>query len=96
MQFPGIAIAVAGSDVTGRTETLSTTETTADLGDVGTPGVIWIWNLGSVDVRFGCHPGNYTGRVKPGECWPFRLDGTVVYWRCVSSTCRIEYWVVSN
>lgn len=95
-QFPGLSIPMAGSDSINRSETLSTTETTADLGDVATPGVMWIKNDGAVNVYVGCQAGQYTITVKPGECWPFRVYGSAVYWKCASSTCRIEYCVYSN
>jgi len=96
-QNPDIQIDVSGVPRQAAVVSVGTSEEAVAMGDVVTPGVILVKNLDATNfVQLGATTGVYTIRVKAGEVFPFRLDGTTLFAIADTAACDCEFIIFSD
>lgn len=97
-QVTGAKFTVSGSDVTLKTQTIGTAEEAIILGDVATPGFMFVKNLDAtnfVTIR-PATGGDDCVKLLKGECALFRHAGTAPFAIADTAPVAIEYMLVAN
>jgi hypothetical protein len=88
-------ITMSGSNYIERSQSIGTTAEALDLGEIGTPGLIYIKNLDAtnyVTIQDGAN-GTPVTKVLPGDESVFMLATTAPYAKANSAACVIEYTI---
>lgn len=88
-------ITMSGSNYIERSQSIGTTAEALDLGEIGTPGLIYIKNLDSsnyVTVQDGSG-GTAVVKILPGDEAVFMLGTTSPYMKANSAACIVEYTI---
>lgn len=89
-----------GSRMKDIVKSVTTSEVTIAINDIGTPGYLCIQNLdGTNFVKWGISTGVYTGRLNAGEVAnPFRIEPgvTTLYLIADTASCDVRVFALEN
>lgn len=90
-------LTLAGSNYTGLQQNIGTTEEQVAVVDVGTVGVVFVYNDSDTNyVEVGTATGAYTVKIGPKEFYPFRVNGNSIYAKANTASCKCEFLVFPN
>lgn len=94
----GQELTMNGTDYVRATQTIGTSAEALAIGDIGTCGLIAIKNKDAtnyVTIRAGSG-GTDLVKLKPGECFPFRLATNTPYAIANTAPVEIEYLLLED
>jgi hypothetical protein len=89
--------AVTGKNSTGDTLTLGVTDETLPLGDIGTPGFLWVKNNGDFPARFRSGAsGNYDVECPPGLQIFTGWNGAAIHGIAIGGNTDIQFKIIEK
>jgi len=88
---------VAGDSPIFEVKSIATTDTTLDLGAVGTPGYLIAKNLDATNyITLGGDGTNYFDKLKAGEFMVKRWNGAAVHAKANTGACLLQYLLIPD
>lgn len=92
-----ISVDITGEGFVHGIQLIGTTEEEiAQLAEIGTPGYLYIYNLGSTFIEVGVTTGVYSVKIGTEEFALFRVDGSTIYAKADTSPNTIEYILIED
>lgn len=97
LSFGGIQIDQAGTDYSGGSQEIGTSQETLGKGSITTIGYVIIKNLDATNlVQLGSVSGELGITLKAGEVALFRVSAAQVYAQANSAACNVQYLLIEN
>jgi hypothetical protein len=88
---------VSGNSPIFEVKSIATSDTTLDLGAVGTPGYLIAKNLdGTNYVTLGGDGTNYFDKLKAGEFMVKRWNGAAIHAKANTGACLLQYLLIPD
>ena len=90
-------IDIDGNYSTADVQNIGTADEVLDLGDVVSPGWIWVHNM-DVDniIRLGDDGSRYPVAIHPGEAFPLHWNGNPIHAKADDAASDLEYAVLPD
>ncbi len=67
------------------------------LGDVATPGWLFVWNHDATNyITMGSDGSVYPIKLKAGEWGLFRWNGAAIHAKANTAACKLEYFLIDD
>lgn len=96
-EFSSFYFDVSGASGIKNTIAVGTTDETLALGDVGTPGWLYMKNLDATNYITASADGTlYNIKMKAGEPFLGRWNGAAIHVKANTATCNMEYMLIPD
>jgi hypothetical protein len=88
-------VTMSGANYIERSQSIGTSAEALDLGEIGTPGMLYMKNLDAtnyVTIQDGAN-GTAVAKILPGDEAVFMLGTTAPYAKANSAACIVEYTI---
>ena len=88
---------VSGNAYIDNVQEIDTSEEAVQLGDIATPGFVFVHNLDSTNyVEIGAAAAEYCIKLGPGQRALFPLNGTTLFAKANTAACNVRFLTVST
>ena len=90
-------VTITGDNPIAKVQSVATSDTTVDIGGIGTPGYFVAKNLDATNyVTLGTDGTNYFDQLKAGEIMVKRWNGAAIHAKANTAACLLEYLLLPD